>query len=111
MIQCLQPGRRYLRVAAGTELTDRVVVVGAVGSFPVRVEAESGASGSRDARGTGQRRVVELDGVRGLAALGVMCGHWLVAAPASAPGPVNGVVMGALNVFGHTPLVAVVAGS
>jgi peptidoglycan/LPS O-acetylase OafA/YrhL len=99
-----------VRVAAGTQLTDRVVG-DAVASFPVRVDGEAGASGNRDAKTTGQRRLVELDGVRGLAALAVMCGHWLVAAPASAPGAVNGIVMAGLNTFGHTPLAAFVAGS
>jgi peptidoglycan/LPS O-acetylase OafA/YrhL len=97
-------------VAAGTQLTDRVVG-DAVALFPVPVDADSGASGHIDGTRTGQRRLVELDGVRGLAALAVMCGHWLVAAPPSAPGPVNGVVMAGVHGLLRTPLAAFVAGS
>jgi peptidoglycan/LPS O-acetylase OafA/YrhL len=70
-----------------------------------------GASGDSGVRGAGARRLLELDGVRGLAALSVMCGHWLVASPTVGTGPVNGPLMFVLHHLLSTPLAAFVAGS
>jgi peptidoglycan/LPS O-acetylase OafA/YrhL len=61
-------------------------------------------------RSTGGRRLTELDGVRGLAAVAVMCSHWL-AASSPTGGPVNRSVVSILFWLRRTPLGVTVAGN
>jgi peptidoglycan/LPS O-acetylase OafA/YrhL len=77
---------------------------------PRRASPGDGGSAAAGVRATIGRRVVELDGVRGLAALAVMGGHWLAVVPHRAAGPVNGPLTSGLNWLLGTPLQAFVAG-
>lgn len=75
----------------------------------------TGSRGSADAERPGEsergpQRLLELDGIRGLAAVAVMCGHWVVASP-GATGPVSGPVTSAIGWMLQTPLSALIAGS
>jgi peptidoglycan/LPS O-acetylase OafA/YrhL len=55
-------------------------------------------------------RIFELDGVRGLAAVSVMCWHWLLTIPGNAGHAVNGPLTHGMNWLYATPLVDLVAG-
>jgi peptidoglycan/LPS O-acetylase OafA/YrhL len=77
---------------------------------PLRASPGDGVPADPGTRTISAGRLVELDGLRGLAAVSVMSYHWLLVDPAVSYGPASGPLTSGMNWLNATPLRALVAG-